>query len=195
VAVRRALYRSGLLRFERLPVPVIVIGNITAGGTGKTPLVSMAFELSRVHGMRPGIVSRGYGAAAREPRGVTPDSEPDRVGDEPLMLAQRCDCPVWVGANTARGGPRAARAHPKRDVIVSDDGLQHYGLARDVEIVVTMAHAVSVTGYSCPRVRCANRSRGCAKSTRSSSTARRAGSPRRKTPSACASKAANSAIS
>jgi tetraacyldisaccharide 4'-kinase len=136
VASRRALYRSALLPIDRLPVPVIVVGNITAGGTGKTPLVLWLASFLTRNGMRPGIVSRGYGASAREPRGVTAASEPARVGDEPLLLAQRSDCPVWVGADRLAAARALLAAHPDRDVIVSDDGLQHYRLVRDVEIAV-----------------------------------------------------------
>ncbi len=137
-AVRRALYRHGLLRIERMPVPVVVVGNITVGGSGKTPLtIALANEL--VHrGWRPGIVSRGYRARDTTPRAVGAGDHPDDVGDEPLLLA-RTDVPVWVGADR----PAAARAlltvHRDCDVIVADDGLQHYALARDVEIAVVDA--------------------------------------------------------
>jgi tetraacyldisaccharide 4'-kinase len=89
VATRRLLYRTGLLRSTRLPVPVIVIGNISVGGTGKTPLVLWAIGFLARHGFHPGIVSRGYGRYSQHPLPVTPDSDPAAVGDEPIMLAQR----------------------------------------------------------------------------------------------------------
>lgn len=136
VAGRRALYRAGLLRAERLPVPVIVVGNITVGGTGKTPLVAWLAAFLRTQGFNPAIVSRGYGGTSRRPRGVTAASDPARCGDEAVMLARRCGVPVWVGARRAAAARGLLAAHPECDVIVSDDGLQHYALARDIEVAV-----------------------------------------------------------
>jgi tetraacyldisaccharide 4'-kinase len=133
--VRRALYRRGLLRIERLPVPVIVVGNITVGGSGKTPLtIARASELAR-RGWRPGIVSRGYRATNHVPRAVGVDDDPDVVGDEPLLLA-RTGLPVWIGADRPAAARALLAAHPDRDLIIADDGLQHYALARDIEIAV-----------------------------------------------------------
>lgn len=135
VATRRALYRGGVLRVERVPVPVVVVGNITVGGTGKTPLVIALCKELRDRGLRPGVVSRGYGGSAQGPRGVAPGDDPAVVGDEPLLIAQ-AGIPVFIG----RDRPAAARAllaaHPECDVVVCDDGLQHYRLAREVEIAV-----------------------------------------------------------
>jgi len=136
VALRRKAYSAALLKTRSLPVPVIVVGNITVGGTGKTPLVLWLASFLAGHGMRPGIVSRGYGAEAPEARAVTPVSDPGRVGDEPLLLAQRSGCPVWIGADRVAAGLALLQANPECDVIVSDDGLQHYALARDFEIAV-----------------------------------------------------------
>ncbi len=136
VAARRAAYRSGLLRSRRFDVPVIVVGNITVGGTGKTPLVIWIVELLRREGYRPAIVSRGYRGRARHwPQQVRPDSDPVMVGDEAVVLARRCRCPIAVGPDRA-AAVEALLRHSDCDVIVSDDGLQHYGLARDVEIAV-----------------------------------------------------------
>lgn len=136
VALRRLAYRAGLLRVTRLPVPVIVVGNLTAGGAGKTPLtLALAAWLAEA-GYRPGIVSRGYGGSARAPMPVRPDSDPRLVGDEPVLLARRAACPVWVGRRRAEAGRRLLAFHPEVDVLLTDDGLQHYGLARDLEIVV-----------------------------------------------------------
>ena len=136
VVIRRFLYRIGILKTHKLPVPVIVVGNITVGGTGKTPLVVSVIEHLRQQGFKPGIVSRGYGGNAPSwPQTVTENSDPAQVGDEAVLLAQRCKCPVSVGPDR----PQAARALLERhdcDVIISDDGLQHYALHRDIEVVV-----------------------------------------------------------
>lgn len=137
VAARRALYRAGLLRAVRLPVPVVVVGNITVGGTGKTPLVAWLAAFLREQGFNPGIVSRGYGGTNRTPFAVTAASDPALCGDEAVMLARRCGgTPVWIGVRRAAAAQALLAAHPDCDVIVSDDGLQHYALARDVEVVV-----------------------------------------------------------
>jgi tetraacyldisaccharide 4'-kinase len=133
--VRRSLYRHGLLRIERLPVPVIVVGNITVGGSGKTPLtIALASELAE-RGWHPGIVSRGYRGTSRAPRAVGADDNAEVVGDEPLLLA-RTGLPVWIGADRPAAARALLAAHPDRDLIIADDGLQHYALARDIEIAV-----------------------------------------------------------
>lgn len=135
-AARRLLFRLGLKRAERLPVPVIVVGNLTVGGSGKTPLtLHLARELT-ARGWRPGIVSRGYGGAATVPQSVTADSLAREVGDEPLLLARRSGVPVWIGAERAAAGRALLAANPAVNVLLCDDGLQHYALARDVEIAV-----------------------------------------------------------
>lgn len=136
VAVRRWAYRRGWRVAERLPVPVVVVGNLTAGGSGKTPLTLALVEWLRAAGYRPGIISRGYGGSARQAMPALPDSDPVVVGDEPVLLARRAGCPVWVGRRRAEAGRRLLTFHPEVDVLVADDGLQHYALARDVEIVV-----------------------------------------------------------
>jgi tetraacyldisaccharide 4'-kinase len=136
VALRRAVYRHGVKKTERLPVPVIVVGNLTVGGTGKTPLVIWLAEFLSRSGYRPGIVSRGYGGARHErPSVVQPQSEPKWVGDEPVLLARRTGRPVCVHANRAWAG-RTLLATEDCDVLIADDGLQHYALARDIEIAV-----------------------------------------------------------
>jgi tetraacyldisaccharide 4'-kinase len=136
VALRRALYRCGALPSVRLPVPVIVIGNLTAGGTGKTPLVLwLVDELARRR-RKPGIVCRGYGGTAASPRAVAPGDDPVLVGDEPALLAERAGCPVWIGADRPAAARALLAANPGCDVIVCDDGLQHYRLQRDVELAV-----------------------------------------------------------
>jgi tetraacyldisaccharide 4'-kinase len=122
---------------------VVVVGNLTVGGSGKTPLVIHAAELLKAKGWRPAIVSRGYLRGARAepqpPRAVSLASDPAEVGDEPVLLARRSGCPVWVGADRAAVALRLRDEHPDCDVILMDDGLQHYGLRRDVEIAVVDA--------------------------------------------------------
>ncbi|HEU0187104.1 MAG TPA: tetraacyldisaccharide 4'-kinase [Gallionellaceae bacterium] len=135
-ATRRQLYRLGIFRSVRLPVPVIVVGNITVGGSGKTPLTLWLAQQLIAQGFRPGIVSRGFGGSNVTPQPALPDSSPDSVGDEPVLMAQRGLCPVWVGRDRPAAAQTLLQAHPECDVIISDDGLQHYRLQRDVEIVV-----------------------------------------------------------
>lgn len=135
-ALRRGLYRAGILKVVRLPVPVIVVGNIAVGGAGKTPLVLWLAQFLVEQGYRPGIISRGYGGTAQTPQAVTSASDPVTVGDEPLLLARRGLCPVWIGRDRPAAGRALLWAHPDCDVLISDDGLQHYALARDAEIAV-----------------------------------------------------------
>lgn len=134
-SLNQYLYRRGLRRARSVAAPVIVVGNITVGGTGKTPLVLWIVQYLKENGWRPGIVTRGYGGRARTwPQLVTPDSDPLLVGDEPVLLAQRSDVPVIADPDRARG----AHALTARgcNIVVSDDGLQHYRLRRDIEIAV-----------------------------------------------------------
>jgi tetraacyldisaccharide 4'-kinase len=136
VMVRRLAYRWGLLKCFSAGVPVIVVGNITVGGSGKTPLVIRLVEVLRGAGYRPGIISRGYGGSAQDwPRQVGPDSDPQEVGDEPVLLARRCKCPVLVAPDRVAAALALLKDH-NCDVILADDGLQHYRLARDIEIAV-----------------------------------------------------------
>ena len=123
-------------RAERLAVPVIVVGNITVGGAGKTPLTLWLAGQLKERGWRPGIVSRGYGGKGSQPRPVEPDSVAVDVGDEPILLARRSGVPVWVGRDRAAAGNALLAAHPDVNVVLCDDGLQHYRLARDVELAV-----------------------------------------------------------
>lgn len=134
-ALRRMAFRAGLFRSEHAGVPVIVVGNITAGGTGKTPLVIWLCAFLREQGLRPGIVSRGYGGEGTI-RNVRVDSNPAAVGDEPALLASRTGCPVWVGYDRVAAVRALLSAHPDCNLIISDDGLQHYRLRRDFEIAV-----------------------------------------------------------
>lgn len=134
--IRRFAYRNNLLKTHNLPVPVIIVGNITAGGTGKTPMVTWLVQMLREHGYKPGIVSRGYGGEASHwPQQVRVDSDPRMVGDEALLLARRCKCPMAVGPPRVEAS-QALLKHTDCDIIVADDGLQHYALGRNVEIAV-----------------------------------------------------------
>lgn len=131
---RKWLFRLGVFRSHKLPVPVIVIGNISVGGTGKTPLVIWLVEQLRQKGFKPGVISRGYGRAANDLTEVFAHSPPSLVGDEPLLIAKRTKSPVFVSANRVDAGHALLKGHPEVDVIVSDDGLQHYRMQRDMEI-------------------------------------------------------------
>jgi tetraacyldisaccharide 4'-kinase len=136
--VRRWLYRRGILPTHRLSVPVVVVGNISVGGVGKTPVViHLAHALMQL-GHRPGVISRGYrGSGSILEVGV--DSDPGQVGDEPLLIQRQCACPVVVGADRVAAARALLAAHPDTSVILSDDGLQHYRLGRDLELAVVNA--------------------------------------------------------
>ena len=134
--LRRAAYRLGIARVTRVGVPVIVVGNISVGGTGKTPVVIWIARFLMSRGLRPGIVSRGYrGRADKWPQQVRPDSDPVVVGDEPVLLAQVTGCPVAADPDRLRAA-KSLLAHAQCDVIISDDGLQRLEMGRDVEIAV-----------------------------------------------------------
>ena len=134
VRVRRAAYRRGWLSVSRVAVPVIVVGNVTVGGSGKTPLVIALVEYLRGQGWSPGVVSRGYGRLSRGQRDVHPDTAPDEGGDEPLLISRRCGVPVVVDTDRVAAAERAQALGC--DIVVTDDGLQHYRLYRDLEIIV-----------------------------------------------------------
>jgi tetraacyldisaccharide 4'-kinase len=136
VALRRELYRSGILTSHQLLLPVIVVGNISVGGTGKTPLTLALAQQLIERGWHPLIVSRGYGRTISSPQPVSLSSTTAQVGDEPLLMAQRDICPVWVGADRVATARAALQARPQCDVVLCDDGLQHYRLQRDAEIAV-----------------------------------------------------------
>ncbi len=134
---KRALYEQGWLAQKAVSVPVIVVGNIAVGGSGKTPLVAYLVGLLKENGFAPGVISRGYKGEARAwPQAVSADSDPKQVGDEPVMLAVQAQCPVVAGPNRVKSA-RYLLDHNECDVIVSDDGFQHLSLARDIDIVVT----------------------------------------------------------
>ncbi len=134
--LRRAGYRFGIFRVYRAPVPLIVVGNITVGGTGKTPVVVALVQALSRYGLRPGVVSRGYGArAGNEPHVVGLDSAVGDCGEEALLIRRRTGCPCVTGADRA-AAVRKLLAVAAVDIVISDDGLQHYAIARDMEIVL-----------------------------------------------------------
>ena len=134
IGVRRWLFRHGWLQSQQLPVPVIVVGNIVAGGAGKTPLVIALVEALRERGWKPGVVARGYGGSATLPALLDAQPDPAMVGDEPALIRMRTGAAVAIGANRVAAA-RLLLAEGV-DVIIADDGLQHYALARDLEICV-----------------------------------------------------------
>ena len=134
-ALRRRLYAAGVKRSFRAAVPVVVVGNLTVGGTGKTPVTVWLADRLRSRGFRPGIVSRGYGGVVGDtPMQANAGSDPGIVGDEPILLAKRSRCPVVVHPNRVAASRELADIGV--DVILADDGLQHYRLRRDFEIAV-----------------------------------------------------------
>ncbi|MEJ5072324.1 tetraacyldisaccharide 4'-kinase [Enterobacter ludwigii] len=132
----RLSYRLGIKKAWRAPVPVAVVGNLTAGGNGKTPVAIWLVEQLQQHGIKAGVVSRGYGGkAAHYPLLLTSDTTPDEAGDEPVLIYQRTGVPVAVSPSRSDAVQALLAAHDLQ-IIITDDGLQHYRLARDVEIVV-----------------------------------------------------------
>jgi tetraacyldisaccharide 4'-kinase len=136
VFVRRLLYGLRLLPSAHPGIPVIVVGNLTVGGSGKTPLVLWIAQFLKLKGWSPALVSRGYGGSAGAPRAATVADEAEQVGDEPIVLSRRSGCPVWVGADRLAVIQALRGVHADVDVLVLDDGLQHYRLRRDLEIAV-----------------------------------------------------------
>jgi len=134
IVTRLALYALGIFRITILPVPVIVVGNIFVGGTGKTPLVIWIIQLLQEQGWKPAVISRGYGSSAQQVRAVEKNSHANEVGDEPLLIAKRTGVPVFIGRDRAAAGLALLQAHPNVNIIISDDGLQHYALGRNIEI-------------------------------------------------------------
>ncbi|OXY82407.1 tetraacyldisaccharide 4'-kinase [Oceanimonas doudoroffii] len=133
--LRRCLFRHGLKAAYRAPVPVMVVGNLTVGGNGKTPMVIWLVEWLRKQGYNPGVISRGYGGNSDHyPLVLSNTTRAEQAGDEPVLIFKRTGCPVVVGPKRAEAA--ATLAGLGADIIISDDGLQHYALARDIELVV-----------------------------------------------------------
>ncbi len=148
-SLRRIMYRRHILKSFKLPVPVVVIGNISVGGTGKTPLTLAIAQQLATLGHHPVIISRGYGGESCQ-QSVSGDSKAYEVGDEPLLMAKRAICPVWVGKDRVATARQALLAHPQCDILLCDDGLQHYRLQRDFEIAVIDGIRHFGNGYLLP---------------------------------------------
>jgi tetraacyldisaccharide 4'-kinase len=139
VCLRRLLYLLRIFKSRHPGIPVIIVGNLTVGGTGKTPLVIWIAEWLKSKGWSPAIVSRGYGARVDAPRAATVAADAAEVGDEPILLARRSGCPVWIGADRVQVAAVLRAQHRDVNVLVLDDGLQHYRMRRDLEIAVVDA--------------------------------------------------------
>ncbi|NRD73547.1 tetraacyldisaccharide 4'-kinase [Shewanella sp. VB17] len=133
--IRSVLFTCGLKKVVSLPVPVIIVGNITVGGSGKTPTVIYLIELLRRQGFKPGVVSRGYGVKFEGVKRVEPLMGADLVGDEPAMIVARTQVPMVIGSDRVSAAQALIQAYDV-DIIISDDGLQHYRLARDIELLI-----------------------------------------------------------
>ena len=147
--LRKKLYQTGVLTSRKPAIPVIIIGNINVGGTGKTPLIIALCELLQQNKLRPGIVSRGYGGAISATHDVSDTDSAHDVGDEPLLIHRRTLCPVVIGADRAAAADYLAQHH-SCDLILSDDGMQHYGLQRDAEIAVVDVSRMYGNGFCLP---------------------------------------------
>ena len=154
VACRRWLYHLGLFKQHVLPVPVIVVGNVMVGGVGKTPITMALVQHLSAQGWRVGVLSRGYGRDTTTDNAsgiqtVLTSSNANDVGDEPLLIARTCQVPVFVASNRVAAGQALLAAHPDVQVLVCDDGLQHWQLARDLELCVFDERGVG-NGYLLP---------------------------------------------
>ena len=150
MSVRRRAYARGLFKRHKLPVPLVVVGNLSVGGVGKTPLVIELVAGFKSRGMNPGVISRGYhGRSRRWPREVLAGVDAGEVGDEPVLIFRRCRVPVMAGANRLRSA-RLLLARHGCDIIISDDGFQHLALARDLDIVVIDGEQPFGNGWCLP---------------------------------------------
>ena len=136
LGLRRLAYRLGIQRSERLPVPVLVVGNVVVGGAGKTPTVIALLRHLRARGWTPGVISRGYGRQGDGCLEVTAAGSGSEAGDEPLLIARATGAPMVVGRRRAEAGQLLLARHPEVDIVVCDDGMQHWALARDLTVVV-----------------------------------------------------------
>ena len=150
MALRHSLYKHGIFSTTHFPVPVIVVGNLTVGGNGKTPVIIALVELLKEMGFKPGIVSRGYGGALKKGAYlVTATSNATLVGDEPLLLARRLNCPVAIGAKRVEA-VNILLAHHDCDVVLSDDGLQHLAMGRAMELIIVDGQRQFGNGFCLP---------------------------------------------
>lgn len=150
IMIRRICYRFHIKKTTRFQIPIIVVGNITVGGTGKTPLVIALAQYLQQQGFKPGIVSCGYGGQAKHfPVYVTAESDPILVGDEPVLIAHHTQCPIYVAPSRVKAVNQLLKAHAC-NIIISDDGLQHYALQRDIEIAVIDGERRFGNGFCLP---------------------------------------------
>ena len=147
---RRMLYRCGVLKSWRAPVPVLIVGNLTVGGSGKTPLVQALTRELQTRGINVGIISRGYGGSAQTATDVATCPDAAVVGDEPLLLWQTTGAPVVVARKRATAAQKLLHDYPATRLLIADDGLQHYALARDAEIVVIATDLGLGNGFLLP---------------------------------------------
>ncbi|MCW8830120.1 MAG: tetraacyldisaccharide 4'-kinase, partial [Gammaproteobacteria bacterium] len=149
VFLRRFLFRAGLFKSFALPVPVIIVGNISVGGTGKTPLLIALCDLLRSQGYRPGVISRGYGGDFAGEHLLKDSDTADAVGDEPCLIHARTDCPLVVGKDRVAAAEHLL-ANTDCNIVLSDDGLQHYRLRRDIEIAIVDTKRQFGNGFCLP---------------------------------------------
>lgn len=150
ISIRRYLYQCGLKKIHHFKIPIIVVGNITVGGTGKTPLVIWLAKFLQQQGFIPGIVSRGYGGkASHYPFHVKDTSDPKIVGDEAVLLARYTQCPIVIDPNRV-AAVKKLLSDTGCNIIISDDGLQHYALGRDIEIAVVDGERYFGNGFCLP---------------------------------------------
>lgn len=150
VSIRRKLYQKHWINSEKLSVPVIVVGNISVGGNGKTPVVHSLVKLLQGRGYNPAILTRGYKSDIERNTLLLDNAETsNRAGDEANMLSELCGCPIGVGADRVRTANKLLHQFPEIDILVADDGLQHYALARDIEIIVKRNQALG-NGFCLP---------------------------------------------
>ena len=150
ISIRRLLYRLNIFKQHRLTVPVIIVGNISVGGTGKTPFVIWLVKQLQQTGLRPGVISRGYGGKAESyPQIVTPQSDPTVVGDEPIIISRHTNCPMVVAPDRVAAGQMLLQQFDC-NIIIADDGLQHYALTRDIEIIVVDGDRLFGNQYCLP---------------------------------------------
>ena len=148
--IRKTLYQFNFLKSFKLKIPVIVIGNITSGGTGKTPLIIYLANELKKNGYRPGIISRGYGSKSEGVMEVSQKSDVAEAGDEPMLIQKHTHLPVFVSKDRVLAAKALVKKYAKTDVILSDDGIQHYRLRRDLEVLVIDGTRKFGNGYLLP---------------------------------------------
>ena len=150
VQIRAFLYQRQFLKSTKLAIPVVIVGNISLGGNGKTPVVASLLSLLLKQGYQPGILTRGYKSDHEQETTILSQAQiSDKAGDEANMLSELCKCPIAVGANRVKSASALIKLFPDLDILITDDGLQHYALARDFEIIVQRQQAYG-NGFCLP---------------------------------------------